>query len=341
MIEETPKGWVVPFAAASAMSELGAYSDSESAYRLVLSRGGPEARTHVNLGVSEYYQGHPDRAMEEFRRAIARNPRQADARYNLSLLLRESLRFAEAEAVSREAPRTQAPDEFSRLARRGERAVQRPMAESRLTPLEAWGPILTGAGSPTGARPLGRWSEGWLASDEVFRSLIGLPLSFAPVIGGVLAVLLIGVGRWSFSFWGGSRCDDCGRPTCPRCQRYLLKRRICPACWRAQTAKRERGEAATPAVGYGPSPHVAVILSILPGMGQVYLGRPRAAFFAFFTLVLLLGVGFGAGVLAPYPEAISGTGLLPGILLPAIAGAALYATTFLHVRRVLEALHGA
>src|SRR5437879_3191460 len=63
-----------------------------------VASSGPAAAlgARYSLGVVRYVEGDLDGAIESYRRVVAAAPRQADARYNLALLLKLADRHAEA-----------------------------------------------------------------------------------------------------------------------------------------------------------------------------------------------------------------------------------------------------
>jgi len=79
----------------SCLSALGRYAEAEGYFRRSLA-GLDDATTHYNLGLLMAMAGRLDQAEREYRRAIAIDPAQADARGNLAPLLVRMGRLGEA-----------------------------------------------------------------------------------------------------------------------------------------------------------------------------------------------------------------------------------------------------
>jgi len=82
---------------ASCLTALGDYADAEQMLRQVLA-GLDDAQTHYNLGVILNATNRPDEAMEEYRKALQRDPLLVDARNNLAVAYARQGRMAEAAA---------------------------------------------------------------------------------------------------------------------------------------------------------------------------------------------------------------------------------------------------
>jgi hypothetical protein len=95
---------------------------------------------------------------------------------------------------------------------------------------------------------------------------------------GVLALFVACwvVGRW-FPNQPAAPCTACGTAVCRHCQRYFLDLKLCPPCWKtyAKGAKFTT-QTTLPQVlrHWEVRRRMAALLSFLPGLGHLSVGRP-------------------------------------------------------------------
>jgi tetratricopeptide (TPR) repeat protein len=91
------------------LHEQGALAEAARVYRQGIERCGPDATLHYNAAVLEEDLGHPEQAIEAYRRALLAAPGLADAHFNLA-------RLFEAAGLQKEALRHWSA--YRKLARR-------------------------------------------------------------------------------------------------------------------------------------------------------------------------------------------------------------------------------
>jgi tetratricopeptide (TPR) repeat protein len=258
-------------------------------------------RALVHRGNVRFEEGDYGQASRDYSAAVERNPRAAEALYNLSVARGESYDFqgqARAIAQARAISGSSVDAWSSRLtlsrvvpaAYSVERARQR---------IEKWN-----------AQSKSRRLPGHLPE----RGL--LPALRSPATIGPLAALLLAV---VWAWWRGRRgvageCVRCGRPFCGLCKRYGDTPLFCTPCVRLEIRREEPGIAAHVDQTREIRRRIALrdracrVLSILlPGAHPYFSERPMrglAALFGFFFALTAAVIGwrfFEVRPLAPRP----------------------------------------
>lgn len=268
----------------------GELEEARTTYQRVLALAPSLPAAHVNLGNIAFLQGEPDRARQAYERALAFRPDDPIALFNLSQFQTERLEVERAKA-SYEAAVARRPALAGRLAVATQAGANRVLVDAPVPVEELWRVAVAGS-RDTEALAGALWGG----------RLPYVPFTAAPwVLGG--AALLV----WLVAFVQGARghalpCEKCGRPFCPKCQRFFKEGRLCARC--AAAFKREGvGETTKTLRVREHEAHLArgrrfaFVLSLLfPGAGHLYTG---SAVVGFLLLLAALWAAF-QGLLLPW-----------------------------------------
>ncbi len=276
----------------------GELPEARTAYQRALALAPTLPGTHVNLGNIAFMQGEPERARQAYERALALRPNDPVALFNLSQYQTERLQLEQAKA-SYEAAVAGHPALAERLAIATQGGGQRVLVDAPVPAEGIWRVAVAGS-ADTGAMAGALWGG----------RLPYVPFAMAPwVLGG--AALLV----WLVAFLQGARghalpCEKCGRPFCPKCQRFFKEGRLCARC--AAAFKREGVGETTKTLRVreheaylARARRFAFALSlVLPGAGHLYAG---AALVGFLLLIVALWAAL-QGLVLPW--------VLPALHLP-------------------------
>jgi hypothetical protein len=84
------------------------------------------------------------------------------------------------------------------------------------------------------------------------------------------------LGKW-FPNQPASPCVACGTAVCRRCQRYFLDLKLCLSCWKTHAkGAKFTNQTTLPQVRrrWEVRRRVAAVLSLVPGLGHLSIGRP-------------------------------------------------------------------
>jgi len=257
----------------------GELAEARTAYERALALAPDLPGAHVNLGNIAFVQGEPERARRAYERALALRPDDPIALFNLSQYQTERLQLEQAKA-SYEAAVGRRPALAERLAIATLGGAERVLVDAPVPVEGIWQVALAGS-ADTEALAAALWGG----------RLPYVPSATAPwVLGG--AALLV----WLVAFLQGARghalpCEKCGRPFCPKCQRFFKEGQLCARCVAA--LKREgAGETTKAPRDREREAHLArarrfafALSLVFPGAGHLYAG---AALVGFLLLLVAL-----------------------------------------------------
>jgi tetratricopeptide (TPR) repeat protein len=257
-------------ARALGMLRAGQPDDAEALYQEALARWAADPRLLSDYGSLHFHRQDYARAVELYEAARAQAPDSVAVLYNLSQAYRADLRFEEGEARYQEA-RAIDPGLLDAYAERGRMGDAFLVVDYGFHPKELWTMALAPRALPAFLA----------ASVERLRRHLSLRVTI-----GIAALIVV---CWLFSRVtpnpAAVSCTTCGTAVCRRCQRYFLDIKLCSSCWKAYA----KGITLLPNT---PLPQVrqrwivrrrvAAVLSLIPGVGHLVLGRPFWGFsFAF------------------------------------------------------------
>ncbi|MGH9368089.1 MAG: tetratricopeptide repeat protein, partial [Thermoanaerobaculia bacterium] len=258
-------------------------------YDRAIEAGPKDYRAFVNRGNVHFEEGDYGEAIRDYLAAVERNPREAEALYNLSVARGESYDFqGQARAI----------------------AQARAVSE---TSVDAWSSRLTLSRVVPAAYSVGHARERierWNAQAKSRRLPGRLPergllraLRSPSTLGPLAALLLALCGAW----WRGRRgvageCVRCGRPFCARCKRYGDPALFCTPCVRLEIRREEPGIEAhveqtreTHRRIAGRDRACRTLSLILPGAHAYFSEHPAkgfAALLAFFFALAAAAIGW-------------------------------------------------
>lgn len=315
--DETP---VAAAARALALDRGRRAAEAETAYKEALARWPNDPRLLTNYGNLRFRHQDYAQAIELYEAAHAQARDAVVVLYNLSQAYRADLRFEEGEAKFQTAKTLDAGllDTYAVRARMGDAFL---VSDYGFGAADLWRAAI----APRGAPP----SLG--GAIERLRRHAALSLT-AGLVG--MFVLCWMVARLAPN-QPAACCATCGAAVCRRCQRYFLDSKLCSTCWKAYAkgVKLHPNAALPQARRHWDVRHrVAAMLSIIPGVGHLTLGRPWwGASFA-----LVGAFAWWIGWLAVSSWNTVGERLFTppwyAVWWPSLAGAvALYAVIYLHL----------
>ncbi|MBI4391751.1 MAG: tetratricopeptide repeat protein [candidate division NC10 bacterium] len=250
----------------------GELAEARTAYQRALALVPDLPGTHVNLGNVAFLQGEPERARQAYERALALNPEDPLALFNLSQYQTERLQLEQAQ-TSYEAAVGRLPALAGRLALATAGGAERVLVDAPI-PVEGIWRVATAGSADTPVLAGALWGG----------RLPYVPLASAPWVLGGAAVLI-----WVVAFLKAARghalsCEKCGRPFCPKCQRFFREGRLCARC--AAAFKREGVGETTKTLRVreheayrARARRSALAFSVVfPGAGHLYVGSALAGF---------------------------------------------------------------
>ena len=293
------------------MARLGGdLSTAESAYRRALNHWPQDARVLNNLANVLVAQGNTAPAIDLYRAAMAADPQNAAAPFNLSLLYTRQFEYRAATEVAARASALDFELVKSQQALGTEDGVL-PMADQWFTPATLWATVLEpDAATPHEAALPPAWHGRIETSGPLFS----------------LAALLLAVGSAVLgTAWQRSiplrPCRNCGRVVCRRCALRRRELALCPPCAQ-QEAQAESPEFARVLLGRLRSRsarrHTLVrttLATLIPGYGLLTFHR------VFRAVLMMTGVALltasSLGVTAPFSYQ-TWPGLGTGTVSPAL-----------------------
>ena len=272
-----------------------------SSYDRAVTADPKDYRSYVNRGNVRFEEGDYAEASRDYAVAVERNPRAAEALYNLSVARGELYDFqGQADAMGRaRAISESSVDDWSSRSTLS-RVVPAAYTEARARQrIEKWN-----------AQTKSRRLPGHLPEPGLLAALKS-PATLGPVVALILA--------FAFAWWRGRRgmaaeCVRCGRPFCVRCKRYGDPPLFCTPCVRLEIRREEQGIEAHVEQTKEMRRRVAhrdrvcrALSFFLPGTHSYFAeraGRGFAALFAFFFAVAAALIGwrfFEIRPLAPRP----------------------------------------
>ncbi len=284
-------------------------------YRQVQEEDRGNAAAWINSGNLFLEHGEFPQAAEEYRRAIAVDPKSALAYYNLYLALQGGLRLEEADAAFQKARELDNGLVTSILAAGGEGS--KAPVEARYTSGEILDRLQKREERGRGAA----WRRDWMGP---------FPLAGALGFLGCLAM------AWGADRWGlgrAQRCQKCGEAFCRRCQVGMRREEgYCTACRHLYVLKdpvaprvREERERVVAAHGRWLWISRRLVSLVLPGAGQIQGGRTclgAALLWTFCTAVITM-------LLSGKMLANPGVAVFGSLVATRIVPAALIAATWL------------
>jgi len=176
-----------------------------------------DPRPLVYLGNISLDDGNPAGAIQYYRQALTRDPRNALAYYNLSRAYDRTYSFEEADRMRRKARELSGGKEFG---------PPPGMESDRITdPSLGWND-LERMRREAGAAG---WKAAGLAAPKLeLRTLFFHPIPLAVFFTGVLGLLLlVARDRW---MWTSKACARCGKVFCPRCKTATESDAYCSQC---------------------------------------------------------------------------------------------------------------
>jgi tetratricopeptide (TPR) repeat protein len=268
----------------------GEVAEARAVYERAVALASDLPGAHVNLGNVLLLQGQPEQARQAYERALALRPNDPIALFNLSQYQAERLQLEQAKA-SYEAAVARSPALAERLAIATQGGAERVLVDAPIPFERVWRLLLAGS-ADTEALAAALWGG----------RLPYIPVAIAPWILGGAALLLWLVAVLRASRGHAFPCEKCGRPFCPKCQRFLKEGLLCARCAAAfkregvgETAKTLRLREHDAYVARGR--RVAFAFSLLfPGAGHLYAG---SALVGFLLLLVTLWAGL-QGLLFPW-----------------------------------------
>ncbi len=275
-----PADETVLFALALAEKRVGLLEEARQHYLTLLGRHTRDARAANNLGNVFVGMGDLQGALEAYRRAVAVDPHQVTALYNLSQVHRELLQFEEGERRFQEA-RTADADRVNAYRKLSGVHYNRFVMDEHLTHSELFRKAVALADSRVAEDLWGGMVSG-----------VGMghfPFVLFPYIVG-LAAYHLSRSRWPL----GYACRRCGRVGCRICQ-SLSKETLCSECY--QVLIKMEGVEARGRIKkileirkhQDRRVNILRLLSfLLPGSGHFYVGAPLHGFL--FAVLVIFGV---------------------------------------------------
>ena len=272
-----------------------------SSYDRAVTADPKDYRAYVNRGNVRFEEGDYAEASRDYAAAVERNPRAAEALYNLSVARGELYDFqgqADAMARARAISDSSVDDWSNRVTLSRVVPAAYPEARARRR-IESWN-----AQSKSRSLPGHLPEPGLLAA---WKS----PATLGPLVA--LAVAL------AWSWWRGRRgpaaeCVRCGRPFCERCKRFGDPPLFCTPCVGNEMRKEQPGIEAQVAMSREIRRRVRrrdglcrALSFFLPGTHSYFAERPVRGFlllFAFFFALAAAVIGwlfFQIRPLAPRP----------------------------------------
>lgn len=272
-----------------------------ASYDRAVSADPKDYRSYVNRGNVRFEEGDYAEASRDYTAAVERNPRAAEALYNLSVARGELYDFqgqADAMGRARAVSESSVDDWSSRgtLSRVVPAAYPEARARRRI---ETWN-----------AQSKSRRLPGHLPETGVLAA-VRSPATLGPLAALVLAL--------AWAWWRGRRgmaaeCVRCGRPFCALCKRYGDPPLFCTPCVRLEIKREEPGIEAHVVQSQEARRRVRrrdracrLLSLLLPGTHPYFserAGRGFALLFAFFFALAAALVGwhfFQIRPLAPRP----------------------------------------
>ncbi|HEY6066849.1 MAG TPA: tetratricopeptide repeat protein [Thermoanaerobaculia bacterium] len=275
-----------------------------SAYGRAIETDPKDYRALVNRGNVRFIEGDYGQAIADYEEATRRDPRSAEAFYNLSLARSEIYDFKGQESARAQALAISRRDVDTWSSRPVlNRVVAAPysVGDAREKARSGGAPA-PGRGS-AGARP---------AIVELALS----PWCLAP--WGALAVAWL-FGAVRSRFGTATECSRCGRAFCRRCKRSAGPPTLCGPCARLSFHKEEVDDATREAdlLETGRRARrrrylVRVGSALIPGLPRFVFGQPWAALGISFLFFLALALAFGGPWLFDLAPLAPSSASLPG-----------------------------
>lgn len=276
VVVDSPEGAA---ARGTAMVRSGRLDEAATFFEEALVRWPDDPRLLTAYGNVLFHRREYDRAVQRYEQALQADPTSLPILYNLSQAYRAGLHFEEGEARYQQARALDAGllDRYADRSRRGEAFL---VADYPTTHQE----LLASAFEPRALPPV---------VDDAITHIsrhVSRPAALA-VLGLFVACWVL--GRW-FPNQPAASCAGCGTAVCRHCRRYFLDLKLCPSCWKAY-AKGAKFTAQTtlPQVlrRWEVRRRVAAVLSLVPGLGHLSVGRPLWGLAFGFAGWGLLGIG--------------------------------------------------
>lgn len=259
VVVDSPEGAA---ARATALVRSGRLDEAATLFEEALVRWPGDPRLLTGYGNVLFHRHEYDRAVRHYEQARQSEPTSIPILYNLSQAYRADLRFEEGEARYQEARAIDAGllDRYAERSRRGGVFL---VADYPTTHQE----LLAAAFEPHALPPV------------VADAVTHLSRHVSPMVTVGALGLFVGcwvVGRW-FPNQPAAPCAACGTAVCRHCQRYFLDLKLCPSCWKAYAkGAKFTTEASLPQVlrRWEVRRRVAALLSLVPGLGHLSVGRP-------------------------------------------------------------------
>lgn len=259
MVVESPQGAA---ARGTSLVRSGRIDEAATLFEEALVRWPGEPRLLTGYGNVLFHRHEYDRAVQHYEQALRVVPQSIPVLYNLSQAYRAGLHFPEGEARFQEARAIDAGvlDRYAERSRRGEAflVVDYPATYEEL---------LAKAVEPRPLPPV---------LDDAVKAVSS---QIAPLL--TIGVLGLFAGCWMLGKWfpnqPASPCAACGTAVCRRCQRYFLDLKLCLSCWKTHAkGAKFTNQTTLPQVGrrWEVRRRVAAVLSLVPGLGHLSIGRP-------------------------------------------------------------------
>ncbi len=277
VVVESPQGAA---ARGTALVRSGRIGEAATLFEEALVRWPGEPRLLTGYGNVLFHRHEYDRAVQHYEQALQVVPQSIPVLYNLSQAYRAGLHFDEGEARFQEARVLDAGvlDRYAEGSRRGEAflVVDYPATYEELlakaVELRPLPPVL----------------------DDAVKALSS---HIAPLL--TIGVLGLFAGCWMLGKWfpnqPASPCAACGTAVCRRCQRYFLDLKLCLSCWKTHAkGAKFTNQTTLPQVSrrWEFRRRVAAVLSLVPGLGHLSIGRPLWGLAFAITGWGLLWIGF-------------------------------------------------
>jgi tetratricopeptide (TPR) repeat protein len=308
---------------------------AEEAYRRALALWPQDARVLNNLANVLVARGHTGPGIDLYRAAMAADPTNAAAPFNLSLVYTRQFEYR---AASEAAARASALD-FELVKSQqalGTADGVLPMADQWIAPATFWSTVLDRSAGARFAPALPPAWHGRVETSGPLFAVVAVALAFASVVVGI---------RWQGSI-PLRPCRNCGRVVCRRCSQRRRELALCPRC-AEQEALADSPEFARVLLARlrsrrerGLSMVRSALATLLPGYGLLAFQRVFRATAMIAAVGLLTAPWFG--VTAPFSfHSWPGLGLgTVSPLLPLAAWVLIYSNSllgyFAHAARAAE-----
>lgn len=295
----------------------GDLATAETAYRHASVLWPENARVLNNLANVRVAQGSLGSAIDLYRQAIAADPTDAVAYFNLSQVYTRQFEYR---AATEAAARASALDFELVKAQQalGTEDGVLPLADQWIAPATFWKTVLA-RDAATGSAPV--LPVAWRGRIETS----GLPFAVAVLAFGLGSVML-GV-RWQRAM-PLRPCRNCGRVVCRRCAQRRRELALCPAC-AAHESRAESAEFARVLLArqrlHGERNRRLIrttLATLVPGYGLLAYHRVLRATVLIIAMAMLIAPWFG--VVAPFAYQ-PGPGLSDGAASPILTLGALVA----------------